>query len=393
MITALNIALFFSQILIIVIFISLCGYIFRKIIINFNHQLKFEEDGLYGFILIGFISLFLNFFIPLNLIYNTIFFFIILLAGIFFGYFNFNFKATFAKALKVSAISSLLLFYSTVNRPDAWLYHLPYSNIINDHKIILGIANLHERFAHTSIFQYISSFFKNYLFFENGIVVPIALVTSFFFQYLYYEFRNNFQKKTSVLYSYICFLILIISLYSFNRYSSFGNDAQAHIYFFFSFIILLNHIFLKRNLDIVKELSLIILFIFFIKPTFIVALIIPLILFINSDTKIKILKSFSFLFLAIFFSFWLLRNFLISGCFIYPLNFTCVNTVSWKTVDLSQNILENEAWSKGWPDQNKNQVLEKSKFIKEFNWLTTWFNNHFLFILKKISPVLIFFFN
>ena len=57
------------------------------------------------------------------------------------------------KLLIISLISFLLVIYSTVNRPDAWLYHLPYSKIINEHKIIIGVANIHERFAHISIFN------------------------------------------------------------------------------------------------------------------------------------------------------------------------------------------------------------------------------------------------
>ena len=63
----------FAQIFILSIFISLSGYVFRKLVINFNHLSKFEEDGLYGFIFIGFISLLLNFFIPLNTLHNSLF--------------------------------------------------------------------------------------------------------------------------------------------------------------------------------------------------------------------------------------------------------------------------------------------------------------------------------
>ena len=68
-------------------------------------------------------------------------------------------KRNIKKSFIVTCISFLIIIYSTVNRPDAWLYHLPYSNILNEHKIILGVANIHDRFAHISIFQYISSFF------------------------------------------------------------------------------------------------------------------------------------------------------------------------------------------------------------------------------------------
>ena len=88
--TFVNSIAIFSQILALTIFISLSGYVFRKLVINFNHLSNFEEDGLYGFILIGFISLSLNFFIPLNILHNSIFFIFIVSIGVYLGFFNQN---------------------------------------------------------------------------------------------------------------------------------------------------------------------------------------------------------------------------------------------------------------------------------------------------------------
>ena len=67
-----NLILIFLHIYILVIFLSLSGYLFRKGFINHKYKQRFEEDGLYGFILIGFVSVLQNFFVPLNLIYNSI---------------------------------------------------------------------------------------------------------------------------------------------------------------------------------------------------------------------------------------------------------------------------------------------------------------------------------
>ena len=72
---------------------------------------------------------------------------------------------------------------ANVNTPDALLYHLPFSKIVNEHKIIIGLSNLHSRFGHISIFQYISSFFNNSFFHKNGVLFPISLITSFFLFY------------------------------------------------------------------------------------------------------------------------------------------------------------------------------------------------------------------
>ena len=207
----LSLSIFFFQIFITTFFLASCGFLFRKVIINSNHQLKFEEDGLFGFILIGFLSVLLNFFSPLSLLLNSIIFLLILILSLYFGIFSRLNKSLFKKILITSLIAFLLIIYSNVNRPDAWLYHLPYSKIINEHKIIIGIANLHSRFAHISIFQYISSFFNNYLLFKNGVLIPIALVASFFFTFAYNEFVKNFKLKPYRIYSYVVFLILVSS--------------------------------------------------------------------------------------------------------------------------------------------------------------------------------------
>ena len=387
----LNSILIFSQIFILTIFISLSGYVLRKLVINFAHLPKFEEDGLYGFILIGFISLLLNFFIPLNIFFNSIFFIIIILIGIYFGFFRQNKVLVFKNGLLISVISFLMLIYSTVNRPDAWLYHLPYSSILNEHKIIIGVANIHERFAHISIFQYISSFFNNYLFLTNGILIPISLVTSFFFIYTFKDFNKNFLLKSKAIYSYLTFLILIVSLYAFNRYSEYGNDAQSHIFYFFFIIILFKYFLLKKNIITLKELSILSLFIFLIKPTFILIILLPIFLYFYFEGKFNIFKSFSFLFCCMFFIMWISKNFLATGCLIYPLLSTCYEKISWKTTNLSENLLVNESWSKGWPDQKEQKILNKSEYVKKFNWVETWSNNHLLFVLKKILPVILFF--
>ena len=131
--------------------------------------------------------------------------------------------------------------------------------------IILGLTNLHSRFGHISIFQYISSLFVNSFFTTKGVLIPISLVPSFFFIYCFKKFKKNFQDEQARLFSYIIFVILIISLYSFNRYSGWGNDAQVHIYYFLGIIYFLNQK-LVNSVDNFNKLMTTSLFCFLIKP-------------------------------------------------------------------------------------------------------------------------------
>ena len=151
--------LFFLQISLMCLIISISGFLLKKIIFKIEDRNEFEENGLLGFIFIGFLALVINFFLPLNFLVNNILLSLIVLLALIHNFFRQNISKLITKILFVSIISYFFIIYSNVNRPDAFLYHLPYSKILNEHKVIVGLTNLHSRFGHISIFQYISSFF------------------------------------------------------------------------------------------------------------------------------------------------------------------------------------------------------------------------------------------
>ena len=202
----------FFQILIISLFLSLSGFLLKRLIFLDDEIKNFEENGLFGFIFIGFIALTINFFYPLNIFINNIFFILIVISAFLFNFFNQNIIRLIKRVFFISLVGYILFIYSNVNTPDALLYHLPYSRIVNENKILIGLSNIHFRFGHISIFQYIASFFNNTLFKTNGLLLPIGVLTSFFFLYTYRLFKNEFKKDNSRLKSYFTFLILIFSL-------------------------------------------------------------------------------------------------------------------------------------------------------------------------------------
>ena len=380
----------FLQISIICLFLSQCGFLLKKIIFLESDNKNFEENGLFGFIFIGLISLTVNFFYPLNLIINNTIFIIIFFVSFMLNFFNQNKIKLIKKILCVSFFCYILFIYANVNNPDALLYHLPYSKIINDEKIIIGLANIHFRFGHISIFQYISSFFNNSLFKENGVLIPIGLLTSYFFIYCYKLFKSDFKIDSLRLKSYFTFLILIFSLYSFNRYSGYGNDAQTHIYYFLGILYLLDFFIKKRDLITFKKFSLIFLFTFFTKPFYIITLIIPLVIFFLIRKKFIIFRTKFFIFSLFFILLWVIKGFLITGCLIYPIQKTCFKKVIWFDNSYIKKVsAEGEAWAKAWP-RNLNKSLNQVEYNKDLNWLPTWLRTHFFVIIEKLTPVIIF---
>jgi len=352
-----------------------------------------EIGGIYtsiffGACILAFIAVFLNFFVSLNPTVNTILFVTITTIS-FVLIFK---KEIFYKLIKccilIALISTLILYFDTIYRPDANLYHLPYTRIINDNKIIFGISNVHFRFAHVSILQYLNAIFNNILFKEKGILIPAAVIFSSTILYFYNETIQNTNKNK--IYSYYVFLLLTYTLFGYNRYSEFGNDTIAHLFFLIisSYFLKINF---KEDMDAQEfiKISILSLFCFMSKTGLIFVFLIPLYILIFNFKKRYLLNYLNIFILIIAIS-WFAKNIIVSGCLIYPIEITCFEKLQWFTNDSNYLIsakaqsLENEAWTKGWPNYNGSEVSYEY-YVKNFFWLKTWSSMHGLLILKKLS--------
>lgn len=334
-----------------------------------------------GTILISFFSLLANFVIPLSKEFNSLVTVIIITCCLIRKKININ---EIQIILVISIISIFLIIFDTVNRPDAYLYHLPYSQILNENKIIIGLSNLHFRFGHVSIFQYLSSFNVNILNGVNGVLVPMSIFWTNVLLYFFNEVRNVFQKKQLSIDKIFCLLILIFICTRINRYSEFGNDVPGHLAMFY-----LVARFLKDNSDDFYkfiELFLVSVFIFINKTFLIFSLLIPAYLFFKNKYNFQksILSLPVFLMLL-----WILKNILISGCIVYPAKFSCIKQLSWTDInDIEHQSIKAEAWAKGWP-QNLDTKLNQKNFIKNLNWFEAWKKEN-LKIFAKNYLILIF---
>ena len=184
------------------------GSLFAQKILNI--KLTSTENPIifiiYGFIFLSFISLIFNFFVPLSKNINSIF--SIILIGYFFNRYlenKYSYKI-FYYFLIITFFSSLILIFSEANRPDAGLYHFPFIKILNDSKIIIGLSNIHFRFGHISIIQYLNAFNFNHLFGPNGILIPQSIAVVSVICYFFKEFTIELKKnKNSQLIFYLFF--------------------------------------------------------------------------------------------------------------------------------------------------------------------------------------------
>ena len=366
-------------------------FIKKKTEANNTH---FTDLVIYGIITISFIALLINFFAPLSKNINSLLFIPCLLIFIKFRE-QLNTKKFYYFLLFGSFLSTILLFASHTYRPDAGLYHLPFVNILNEEKIIFGLANLHFRFGHVSIIQYLSAinlnFFTNFI----GISIPSAVIASVVILNFIAKFRIHIIKKNYNFHFYYLMGILIYIFIKMNRYSEYGNDAPAHFlaFYFLSEFLLLN----KNNLKVNKimDLSLIGVFIVLNKLTLFLILIIPLYLVLKTKF-FEVFKNVKFYFILIFGLMWILKNIIVSGCLLYPVNITCNKNLFWSDIVTVEKIsLENEAFSKNWPNFKDRNKVTKLEYINNFNWFKTW-SKKFLDEQKEksfaFSFILIFFY-
>lgn len=364
------------------------GIIFNRLISNRETNIDdFNETFIFGIIFLSFVVLILNFFFPINKEIGS------LLLFISFGFFIHNFifsrfkKKILIYVIILTIISFLLICYSTVNRPDAGLYHLPYTSIINENQIIFGITNLHFRFGHVSIIQYLSSAFNNHFLPLEAITIPIATIFSSFIYFIYEKLNNNLlENKIHI--GITLFLLTVFSIYSFNRYSEYGNDAPSHIFFslFFVYIILQS----KFDLQFFGKIVLISTYLFTIKPFMFILSLLIFYIFIKLKDKKKILLDRTIIFSVVFLIFWTIKNLITSGCIIYPVSKTCLTNLSY--FDLEKTKFEEvvgESWSKDFPNYKEGKY-ELKDYIKNFRWVPTWSKKHFKVIIEKFGPFLLF---
>tara|TARA_B110000008_G_scaffold276677_1_gene316422 strand:- start:7100 stop:8752 length:1653 start_codon:yes stop_codon:yes gene_type:complete len=346
----------------------------------------FSKQLIFASIIICFLGITINFFLPLNQIVSSslIIFSLIFIIKNKNQYFN---KKFFLFLAIQSLLITLLVTESNVFRPDAGLYHLPFIGMLNSERIIIGLSNLHSRYGHISILQYYSAISNNFILGKNGIVFPQAIIAaSIIMNFAYQIYSYIKKKKYNFHFLFLIFIFIYIS-YKMNRYSEYGNDAPAHFLLFF----LISEILLYKNKINYKEFGnnlILSLFIVQNKLTLIFIILLNLLNIKKINFKL-LLKDKRFIFVSLFFSIWILKNILSTGCMLFPIKITCYEKLSWTNIgEIEQTSKGSEVWTKDWSNLKINTDISQDDFLKNFNWLEIWLKNHFKIIIKILAPYL-----
>lgn len=357
----------------------------------FQYNLKIRnEDHIFGVILISILALIGNFILPLKVFTPLIFIIGLTLFSI-----NLIKKKYELDFLKFLIILFLFCFF-THNNPlnyDSPFYHLQIIKWSSEYKISFGLVNLEQRYAMPSIWHQFLSFF-NYTVFNFN---PVYLISLVLFSLIFNQAlgEKNYEKLSSLYILFVSSFLFFFALIHpfqdgiiFNHLGSPETDIIGIIFFSYSFYFFLKILEDKK----IEDFHYLLLFVFYgiltkISYAYLGFLLLSsLYIFkkkVFENKKIIILLSIATLF-------WISRNLIISGCFIFPISFTCLD-FSW-----SNNINEieyflNEAKSWSRSTRLRTNAGNFDYTLNSMEWVVPWFKDYYLntSILKILSVSLL----
>ena len=382
--------------------LSIFGYSYlQKVIFKKKDTSISNLDILYGILILFFLSLILHFFFPLKY-----FFFIVIL----FGFFSFII-AFYNKKINLNLFFYFLIIFFYIfisyyngDNVDSPMYHLQIIKWLYNDKIALGLPNLEIRFGSNSLwFNFLSLLQFKYNNFNS-----IYLINILPFTILTYEILN--YRHTI---SYIFLSLSLSFLFFFSYLHPFKNgiilnhlhnpelDTVAMVFFILSFYLFLKF-FEKKNLKIFNLLVLSSVICFLIKLSYLGVLSFPFVILLLFYRKkiFKLLLDKTNILILIIITLWLIKNFLVSSCLIFPVSITCFN-VGWSVgveeVENYSNIIKGFARD----TRERARYSDVEYMINSFNWFLPWFKDYAMntallkisFFISSISLLLLLIFN
>ena len=381
------------SLILLIFLIFIAGSILSIKIFKLDYDsLEIHEIGLLGIIFLVFLSFVFHLIVPLNEIYNTFIFVLLIL------FFSFKIKKKIFKNFildyKFILISFLIIFIMTMKykpHEDYGYYHLPYIINLVSEKIIFGLSNLQPQFGWNSTWLNFSTLLYLPLLEIKGTQLSNSILLFFvFYMFLKELFSFNNKNKLSFL-----FIILLSSyvIIKFSRISAHGFDFPANIYSLLSLYYFIKIFEEKNTSNINKYFILILCFSLFAITIKLSAfatpiLIIFIFLLINKKKDLIIFIKSPLIFCFMFFLLWIFQQFIFTGCFIPHFEFTCIQTVEWYTNDIS-NMISGLTGAVNKSFNTYEGDLTSIEYVQNFNWINTWFERHKIELIEHFLAAII----
>ena len=276
----------------------------------------------------------------------------------------------------IVVIASFISFYSLES--DDFSYHLRAILYFKESVIEKNLINNIEdgpRVAFNSAWFLLNSFLSNKNFETSFFFVSSVLYSSLLLDFT--KFLKNNYKKVDLSYLYIGFVLPYFAGVL-GKYKNFGSDIPGQLIITIITFIFLRIFSLKKEIDhkIFYLLFILTLFTTMIKITNILIIFFIVFIFFKLKKKIKVFLVSSFL--SIPFLIWIYSNYIISGCFIFPIEITCLDNnqkagyYNFVVSAFAKSIL------------NENISHETSKLLlQNFHWINYWIQDHLRIIIEK----------
>ena len=356
-----------------IIIIAVLGSSFIKkigLVYSLNDQLlKPYATLMFGLFYLGFISLIFNFFSGVN---NSYFF--ILVTGIFLFSCMFLSKKD-VKQIRNVAVFSILFVPLVSNMPysyDGGLYHLPHQNWIREKEIVFGLANFHGRFGFSSFQEYIQApLWINNSFKLLSYYIGVFLISFLVFIYYCIVSENHYTRTLTAI---VALNLLIFSKYLSFQYTS--TDTTSGLLFIMTFILGVNILinFSNNRVNFASNINIdLFVFLIFASMTFALKastlmigvwafIVIAVLVSRNSISILQCIKVSSVP--LIFITIWLLKGIITTGCLLYPLTASCIQT-KWSAY---KNAAIDAQWITAWARHPRSGLSS----LENWNWLSTY---------------------
>ena len=379
------------------ILFSTLGYGFLIVTLGNSTKNKYNLGyvGIYGIFFLLAFSYLSNLVLAHGKLHNLI---ILILGNIIFFYFYINKIKNLKKELFLVFLIFLILFIGSLlfkTHDDFPYYHFPYSYYLTQTDLMIGIGQFNHGFRTPSSIFYINSLvYLPYIEF-NLIHMPSIMIMGFVNLVLIKKIRESFLDNKINFVSFYCLLAIIFINIFFYRIGEHGTDRSAQILIFLLVLeVLIFNNFILNQKQTVNNLYILMALIISLKAFYILylLLIFPIIYYVIQKRDYK--KYFYLFFNNFYFAcfifiifFVLLNNFFNTGCFIYPVSFSCISSVSW-AIPLQEVSSMNdwyEQWSKAGAGPDF-RVVDPENYIKGFNWVNNWLNVYFF---TKVSDFIL----
>ena len=364
---------------------------FKFRFLRLNGEKLYNLEFFYGVFFLYLIGIVLNLFIPLNIATPVIYLF-----GLFYFikfYKQKKFEINFFIIL-ILCTFFVFIFKSNGLTYDSALYHLQTLKWIENYKISFGLSNLEPRLGINSVWHIFISLLNIKIFNIKMIYVFNYLPFIVMINELFEAQKKNFLSKLFLFFT-VSFIITFSILHPFkngiilNLIGSPEVDTVAMVMFIFSIYLFIEY-FYKKNIYNLNLLLVIATLAYLTKISHLGAILIAMAVFFSQKKIVFFTKlNISIIILNIF---WLIRNFILSGCAIFPAKITCIEALGWghpiKNVELTAN-----AWSSFSRDTRlRLRAGDFEHTIYSFDWFKPWFNDYVMntAIFKAIFLTLLF---